>query len=218
MNPTNQSLLKIMIGIVILAGAVATLVIMTSDYISPGSNKLLSITFSLIFYGITGSICWAAARKKEYNLLGNAGMIISVVTFLLTTILIVGEVESEDMLKLVFCLMIASIALAHISFLFYITVQNNYTAIARILATVFISLFSLLIITKVFDVDSRFFFMGGISETYIRMVAASLILDLTATLLVPLCNRLQNTTTTELVITSEPPATTGEIQQPGSEQ
>jgi hypothetical protein len=212
MNSTNQSFLKVFIAIVILAGLSATIMILVSDSPSPTGSKLLSIAFSFIFYGITGTICWATARKSEHNLLGSAGMIISAVAFLFTTILIAGEVESTDLLKIAFSLLIASIALAHICFLFYINVQNKYAAIARILAALFISFFSLLIITKVFDIDEGLFFMRGPGENYIKMVLASLVLDLTATLLVPLCNKLPDSTPTELVITSEPPATADEVQ------
>jgi hypothetical protein len=213
MNQTNQLLLKLLIGIVILAGVGAAIMIMTSNNVSSGGNKLLTIAFSFLFYGITGSICWAITRKREHNLLGNSGIIISAVAFLFQTILIVGEVDSTDMLKLAFSLFIVSIALAHICFLFYITVQNRYASMARVLATLFISIFSLLIITKVFDIDS-FSFMRGPGETYIRFVFATLVLDLAATLLVPLCNRLLDTTSYELMSTSELPVATNDVQQP----
>jgi hypothetical protein len=205
MNSTAQSFLKILIAIVILAGATATIMVMVADEPSAGGSKILSIAMSLIFFGITGSICWAAARKPQHNILGNAGMIVSAVAFLYTTMLVLGEVDSTAMLRVAFCFFIASIALAHISFLFYINARNKYASIVRVLATLFITFFSLLIITKIFEVDDGLFFMRGFDLTYIRLVFSSLILDLTATLLVPLCNQLDiETPTVELEIGNEP--------------
>ena len=190
---------------VIIAAVLSSIMIMTSNDPSPGNAKLLMIAFSFIFFGITGSICWATARKSEHSILGNAGMIISAVAFLYSTILILGEVESTSMLKMAFCFFIASFALAHISFLFYVNVKNKYASIARIVATLFISFFSLLIISKMFESDSNFFLMGlSAGIDYMRLVFTSLILDLAATLLVPLCNQLDvNAAPMEFEIDSE---------------
>jgi hypothetical protein len=204
MNPTAQAFLKVFIAIVILAGLTTTIMIMTIDNPSLFNGKIIAICLLLLLYGITGSICLATANKKEHNLLGIAGVIMSAVTFLYTSILILGEVSQTELSKLSFCMFIASVALAHICFLFYITTRNKYAFIARITATIFISISSLLIIKKIFEVNSSFFNFPTPSETYVRIFFASLVLNFTATLLVPLCNRLNDPDVEEFVLTSEP--------------
>ncbi len=219
MNQNNQQPLKVLIGLVILAGLAATIIVLSSDDFNPWSSKTLAIALSLLFYGITGTVCWAVTRKKEHNILGYAGLAVAGVGFLLNTAGILGEFKSTEMLKLTFNLWIASIGLAHISFLFYITVQNRYASIARTVATIFIAIFSLLIISKVFGIDEEFFFLTENYTTYLRLILAAWVLDLTATLLVPLCNQLQVQRPAELEFSptvAELPTPTDDAHQPAT--
>jgi hypothetical protein len=81
--------------------------------------------------------------------------------------------RDEGLLKLGFALFILSIALAHISLLHYFNLQNKYAFYARITASIAISLFSLLLIMRIFEP-----FMGVSSLVYnqstLKMLGASL--------------------------------------------
>ena len=158
MNPNNQQFIKGAIITLIIAAAIAVLTVLAGDSIGRGAGeftgKLFLACFSLIFFGITTAISMVVTEKPQYKILGNAGMVVSAVAFLLILILIFAGVRSESDLtiaKLAFALFIASIALAHICLLHHFNLQNKYAHFARITATIFISLFSLIIIVNIFE-------------------------------------------------------------------
>lgn len=189
MHSKNQQLVKVSVITVIIAGALGALSVLVEG-IGMVSGKIFGICLSLIIFGITATISLVITRKPEYKGLGIAGASISGLAFLLFVVVIIGEIADEGLLKLGFVLFILSIALAHISLLHYFNLQNKYAFYARITASIAISLFSLLLIMRIFEP-----FMGVSSLIYnqstIKMIFASLMIDLAATLLVPLCNRLK---------------------------
>ncbi len=188
MNQNNQSLIKAAIAITIIAGVAGALSAIGGS-IDPSTGKIYATCFMIIFFGITGTLSMVAGNKPENKLLGLAGIAASIGAFLLFSIMLIGENGSEILLKIAFILSIAAIALAHISLLFHITIQNKYAGFARIAATVAISLFSLFIIVQVFEPMPSLYMMGP-NQTMIKTITALLLVDLAATLLVPLCNRL----------------------------
>lgn len=211
MNNNNQQLIKTSIIIVIIAGALGTLSIAS---IGLASAKMLGISISMILFGITGTISMVVMSKPEYKGLGTAGVIVSLLAFLLAFILIVAEVIDEGLLKLAFALFIASIGLAHICLLHHFNMQNKYAVYARMTATIAISLFSLLLIMRTFESLTSMYALAY-NQGIIQLILASLIIDLSATLLVPLCNRLQvHHDPVEFSFTQQettPPAQTEEI-------
>lgn len=191
MNSNQQQGLKLLIILVAAIGALAA-ILMLAGVFDGFSGKFIGITFSMLYYGIMGCICHAVIRKKEYYGLGIAGIAVAAAGFLLNLLLILLEKEifTADFAKVVLALLLVSLALAHISFLFYINIQNKYAALARTIAVIFISLFTFLIVVKLFD-SFDFIYMRRTNEGFARVLIASLITDLTATLLVPLCNQLR---------------------------
>ena len=150
--------------------------------------------------------------KPEYKNLGNAGMIVSSIAFFIILILIfTGVGRDVTIAKLAFALFIASIALAHICLLHHFNLQNKHAHSARITATIFISLFALVLIITVFSTDEGLSALMN-SADMMKMGVASLIVDLAATLLVPLCNRLKVEEPVKLSFTEEQP------QKPQEEQ
>ncbi len=189
MNPQHPQWIRTSVVIVIIAGLFGAFSVI-SEGIGLTSGKIFALSFSLIFFGITAAIPMVITRKPECRALGMAGMAVSGVAFLLVALLILGEIGNEVLLKFTFSLFIASIALAHISLLYYFNLRNKYAHYARTSATVFITLFSFLLIVRIFEP-----FPGlnalAYNQSTLKMLVASLVLDLAATLLVPLCNRLQ---------------------------
>ncbi len=211
MNPNNQQFIKGAIITVIIAAAIGALTVLASDSFGDGggeiAGKLFLVSFSLIFFGIMAAISMVVTEKPPYKNLGKAGMIVSAAAFLLVLILIFAGVDDDiTIAKLAFALFIASIALAHISLLHHFNLQNKHANTARIIATIFISLFSLVIIINIFGTGQglQSFLVNGQSMAKLGMT--SLMIDLAATLLVPLCNRLQvNNPAEELNLTPEQP-------------
>jgi hypothetical protein len=212
MNSTNQQFIKGAIITVIIAGAIAALIVLAGDSAGRGSGeitgKLFLMCFSLIFFGITAVISMVVTEKPQYKMLGNAGMIVSAAGFFVVMILILAGVGNQrDMIipKFAIALFIASIALAHICLLHHFNMQNKYAHYARMTATIFISIFSLVIIVNIFGAGDGLQSLMNVQSSG-KIVTASLIIDLAATLLVPLCNRLKvNAPEEQLTITSEPP-------------
>ncbi len=189
MHSKNPQLVKASVALVIIAGALGALSIMVEG-IGVVSGKIFLICLSLIIFGITAMISLVVTRKPAYKTLGMAGAIASGLGFLLVFVVILAEVGDEGIFKLGFVLFILSIALAHISLLHYFNLQNKYAMYARMTATVAISLFSIFIIMRIFEpfagISSLLY-----SQSTLKMLVASFIIDLAATLLVPLCNRLK---------------------------
>jgi len=196
MNLKNQQLIKVSVVVVIIAGLFGALSIITEG-VGLATGKLFTISLSLIFFGITATISMISARKPENKTLGMAGIAVSGLTFLLIFVMIIGEIGNDLMLKLIFALFISSIALAHISLLHYFNLQNKYALYARITATVAIAFFSLFINIQVFSPIPNLNSIAGNQSSY-KVIIGALIIDLAATLLVPLCNRLEINKPTEL--------------------
>jgi hypothetical protein len=219
MNQNDQPFIKGAIITVIIAAAIGALTVLGGDSLGRGggeiTGKLFLASFSLIFFGITATISMVVTAKPQYKLLGNAGMIVSVIAFFLVLLLIFTGIDNNLTIpKFAFALFIGSIALAHICLLHHFNLQNKYANTARITATIFISLFAMVIIVNVLGaVEGLQALLNG--QSIIKMGTASLIIDLAATLLVPLCNRLKVVEPAEqLIITSEPPPVQEE-QAPG---
>ncbi len=201
MNQNNQQLIKASVIIVIIAGILGALSILAGG-LDAYTAKIFSISFILILFGITATISFVVTSKPEYKTLGTAGMIVSGITFLLFFIVILAEVGDQGIFQLAFCLMIASIALAHICLLHHFNLQNKYAHYARITATTAIAIFSLVLIVKVFEPFPSLYSLGY-NQTALKLLVAALVIDLAATLLVPLCNQLQVEEPVELTFTSE---------------
>ncbi len=213
MLQNNQLFIKVSVIVVIIAGLFGALAVMSGG-IGLENAKMISISLALIIYGITATICMVVTRKPAYKTLGTAGMIVSGIAFLLAFIMIVGAIGNEELLKGGFSFFIASVALAHICLLHNFNLQNKYALYARMTATAAIAIFSFLIIIRIFE---PFLSLTALvyNQSVLRIILASLIVDLAATLLVPLCNRLNvDTPAGQLPITSEPPAIHQE-QTPG---
>jgi hypothetical protein len=196
MNTNNQQFIKAAIITVIIAGAIGALTVLAGD--SAGRNgaeitvKLFLASLSLIFFGITATISMVVAEKPQFKILGNAGMIVSAISFLLVLILIFAGVNNENdltIVKFAFAFFIASIGLAHICLLQHFNPKNKYANYARITATIFISVFSLVIIVTVIGSGNALQYFGDDKST-MKLGLSSLVIDLAATLLLPLCNRL----------------------------
>ena len=209
MNEHNQSFIKGAIVTVIIAAAIGALTVLAGDSAGRGADqftgKLFLISFSFIFFGITAAISMVVTSKPAYKNLGSAGMIVSAAAFFLVVLLIFTGVGSDiTIAKLAFALFIASIALAHICLLHHFNLQNKYAHTARVTATIFISIFALVIIVNVFGAGEGFLSLMN-SQGIMKMGVASLIVDLAATLLVPLCNRLKAEEPVKLTFTEEQP-------------
>ncbi len=219
MNPNNQQFIKGAIITVIIAAAIGALTVLAGDSFGGGggeiTGKLFLVSFSLIFFGITAAISMVVTEKPQYKNLGKAGMIVSAAAFLLVLILIFAGVGDDiTIAKVAFALFIASIALAHICLLHHFNLQNKHAHTARIVATIFISLFSLVIIINIFGTGQGLQSLLVNGQSMAKLGMTSLIVDLAATLLVPLCNRLQvNEPAEELHLTSEEPAVQDEVPQ-----
>jgi uncharacterized membrane protein len=191
----NQQFIRGAILTLIIAGVIGILTVLVGDSFGVATGdftgKLFLTCFSLIFFGITGAISMVVTEKPEYKNLGNAGMIVSVLAFFITLILIFAGIGDEDVTlpKFAASLFLAAIALAHISLLHHFNLRNRHAHNARMTATIFISIFTLVIIILLFS--SRGFFSGmGDIQTLSKVIMGSLVADLAATALVPLCNRL----------------------------
>jgi hypothetical protein len=86
--------------------------------------------------------------------------------------------------------------------LHHFNLQNKYAHTARITATVFISIFSTIIIVNIFGAGEGIQSLMN-AQSILKVGTASLVIDLAATLLVPLCNRLKVEETVKLSFPDE---------------
>jgi len=213
MLQNNQQFIKVSVIVVIIAGLLGALAVLSSG-IGLENAKIISISLVLIIYGITSTLCMVVTGKPAYKTLGNAGMIVSGIAFLLAFTLIVGSIDNEELLKIEFAFFIASVGLAHICLLHHFNLQNKYALYARMTATAAIALFSLLVIIRIYEPILSLTALVY-NQSILKIILALLIADLAATLLVPLCNRLKvDPPAEQLTFTPEPPAI-HEEQSPG---
>lgn len=190
----NPQFIRGSIIVLLIAGIIGVLTVLAGDSFGVATGdftgKLFLTCFSLIFFSITAVICMVVTEKPEYKNLGNAGLIVSAIAFFITLILIFGGVgEDPSIAKFAFSLFLASIALAHISLLHYFNIRNRHAHNARMTATIFISIFTGVIIILLFSSRGLFDSLGD-AQTMSKIILGSLVADLAATAMVPLCNRL----------------------------
>lgn len=202
MNQHNQQFIKAAVISTIVAGLLGGLTALAGGT-ELFTAKLFAVCLALILYGIAATMCLVTASKPDKQALGNAGMIVSALGFSITLIIILGEISDEGFLKLAFGLFIASIALAHICLLHNITLRNKYAHYARTTATIAITLFSLLLIVRIFE-PVMSMYSALYNQSSLRMILAVLIIDLAATSLVPLCNRLETPAPVQELVTTTP--------------
>lgn len=205
----NPQFIKGAIIAVIVAAAIAVLTVLAGDSLGVATGditgKLFLVSFSFIFFGITAAISMVIAEKPEYINLGNAGMIVSAIAFFVVLLLIFTGVNTDlTFAKLAFALFIASIALAHICLLHHFNLRTRHAFNARMAATIFISIFSFIIIINIFGAGGGYQSLMG-AQSMMKFGIGSLVADLAATLLVPLCNRLPAEEPVKLSFTDEPP-------------
>jgi hypothetical protein len=189
MDQNNQQLIKGSIITVIVAGILGALSVLAGG-IGIATIKIFSLSLTLLIFGVTATISLVVTNRAKYRTLGTAGVFVSALGFLLTAVIVIGEAGDEGVMKLAVSLLLLSIALAHICLLHHFTLQNKYAVYARTTATVAISVFTLVLILRIFEPLQNMYMMLYNQGT-LKLVVASLIVDLSATLLVPLCNRLQ---------------------------
>jgi hypothetical protein len=204
MDQNNQQLIKASVVTVIIAGALGTVTVFAGS-IGAGSAKIFALSFSLILFGITATTCMVVTRKPELKMAGNAGMAVSALGFLLTLIIVIAEIVDQVVLKLALVSLILAIGLAHICLLHHFTLQNKYALYARITATIAISVFTFCLILQVFGPIPGWYSLLY-NQSTLKLLVAAFIIDLAATLLVPLCNRLRVDEPVELELTPDPPA------------
>jgi hypothetical protein len=203
MRQNNQKLILISVIIVIIAGLMGALSVV-AEGIGITSGKIFATSLSILIYGITATICMVVMSKQETYVLGLVGIFVSICGFVLTMVMIIGSVLDEVLAKMDGVMFVVSVALAHISLLYHFNMQNKYAFYARIAASVFISLFTFLLIFLIFEPFST---MSGwfYDQSILKIMFACFILDLTATLLVPLCNRLEVAQPPEELLFSDEP-------------
>jgi len=204
--------IKAFVIAVIIAGLFGVISILASDGMGMEGAKAFAISMCFILYGLLSAAPMVLAEKPEYKTLGVASMIVSTLAFILTVAAILAEITDAGFLKFIASLFILSLGLAHICLLHHFNLQNKYAHYARVTATIAITLFTLLIIVRVFDTFMLYeSFLYNQSTAKITVVA--FIIDLTATLLVPLCNRLQVTEKVEMIFDETPPVDQMEKQE-----
>lgn len=215
----NPQFIKAAVIAVIIAGAIGALLVMGGGSFDIGGAKAFGICLLFIIFGITAAICMVTAEKATHRMLGNAGMITSGAGFLVAAISILGEIRDQSLVQIGGALLIASIALAHICLLYHFTLQNKYAHYARTAAVTAIGLFAFLFIIRIFEPMMDIYSLAG-SQSSIRLLIAALMIDLAATLLVPLCNRLEPSAQQPVTIApaaapeeTEPPPAAGDGQQ-----
>ncbi len=202
MNQHNQQFIKAAVISTIVAGLLGGLTALAGGT-ELFTAKLFAVCLALIIYGITATICLVTSGKQDKQGLANAGMIVSAAGFFLAFITTMAEISDEGFLKLAVGLLIASIALAHICLLHSITLRNKYAYYARTTATIAITLFSLLLIVRIFE-PVMSMYSALYNQSSLRMILAVLIIDLAATSLVPLCNRLETPAPVQELVTTTP--------------
>jgi len=189
MQVNNQKLILTSVIIVIIAGVFGALSVI-AEGIGVTSGKIFACCLFLLIFGILATICMVVMRKPELFTLGMVGVFVSIAGFALTFLMIVANIFDEVLLKMTGVLFVVAIALAHISLLYHFNLQNKYAVYARITACIFISLFTFLLILRIFEPLSSMTSMF-LDQSMLKIMVACFILDLAATLLVPLCNRLE---------------------------
>ena len=184
----NQQTIKTSIITIISAGSLGALLVLGGVQ-SAGAAKIFGIALLLIIYSITAVICMVTAEKLKYKSIGTAGIVTSGGGFLLSSIALLSNLGDVSLLQLSGALLIASIALAHISLLFHFNIRNKYAHYARTTAVAAIAVFAFLFIIRLFDPLSDLY-MLAYSQSGAKLLVAALLVDLSATALVPLCNRL----------------------------
>ena len=205
--------IKALVIAVIIAGILGSITILAIDSLGVEGIKVLGICLSLIIYGICGAVCMVVSEKPAYKTLGGAGMIIAVFAFVLTAVVIIAEIGDAGFLQFLSSLFIILLGLSHICLLHHFNLQNKYASYARITATVAIALFTLLSVVRTFD-SFLFYESFFYNQATYKIIFVAFVVDIAATLLVPLCNRLQVPEKAELNFEESPSADLSEKESP----
>lgn len=193
MKSKHQHLFKALIIIAIITAIVAILALLSFSErtFNFGVLKLFGLCLSLLAFGLTATVSMVISEKQDYKLLGIAGVIVSAIGFLFFALIIITGIQNQTQSRIASILSISTLSITHISLLHLINPQNRFAQYARNTATIAICLFSLLWINQIFQ-SFPFLFIPGVGGdlTQVKLLMAAFVVCLTATLLVPLCNRL----------------------------
>lgn len=207
----SPQIIKALVITVIIAALVSAIGILAVDGVGIDGAKIFIICICFLLYGLFAAAPLVVAEKTEYRTLGIAGMFIPMLGFVLSAVAILAEIGDTGLLKFIGALFMLSMGLAQVCLLYHINVQNQYANAARLTATITIALFTLLIIIRIFDsFESYDSFLYDQSTSKIMVVA--FLIDIAATILVPLCNRLQLDEKVELNFDETPSADQTEKQ------
>lgn len=121
------------------------------DLMLPVQNFSASPSFLFFWHYRNHLFCCyrqTTIQSTWYSRHGSIGNYLSLIFIVILT-----EVADTGIFQLGFCLMIASIALAHICLLHHFNLQNKYALYARMTATSAIAIFSLILIVKVLNLS-----------------------------------------------------------------
>jgi hypothetical protein len=190
---SNQSLLKIVTFGLIFFGLLFSIVVFMLSERDPskGMFKTLGISFTAITNGLLFAMCYSAFGKPSTKNLSIGSCITVAVSFLMSAMAILGEVESQGFAKMLFTVFLASIALAQICLLYKIDIVTKYAAISRIIAVVAIAIFTFTLIIMIWGdfAEMQYRIMGG-GIYFVKSYLALLAIDFTFTAVTPLLNKL----------------------------
>ncbi len=156
--------------------------------------KLMGISYTTIFSAITGAMCFSIYKNVKTQQLSLIGIVVSVVSLLLSMFFVIFEIKSIGFIKMTYSFLILSIALAQICMLYKIEIVNKYAHICKLIATIAIGLFTLCLIFIIFNIANDFKFNifepNFIGETMLRSIIALLVIDLGFTALTPIVNKI----------------------------
>lgn len=148
--------------------------------------KLLITTLSVGGFSLTGLCSSLILAKKNLSYVAYSGILCSITGFLLSTLILWGELSEAFYFKLLLIFIIASFSTAHSSLLLLALKNKKMVDTITVITIIFITLVALMLVYLVLNLDN-----GIPGEFYFRMLGVFAVLDILGTITTPIIRKLR---------------------------
>lgn len=176
----KQAMLYLLVGSVLLGAFLGVLIVLRGQY-NWIEIRVILTTMTLAGASLCGLTSDLARVPRRRNYLPNSGLVLTLVTTLMLLFGIWLEPREEGVWKAIVILTTATVSTVHVSLLSLVSLPRKFKWIQWVAWQLIFGLFALISIAIVFELDS---------EAVFRTILTVAILDVAATLLVPLMHRI----------------------------
>lgn len=181
---TRKAFLWMLIASLSISALIAIIIFLGGDT-GGTQGRVLMTTLAVGFYSLLGLCCTSLYDRGRYIPVVALGLLAAIAGFVYSVVLIWSDTIVGTNWRVLFTLLVISVAFAHASLLLLIDLTKNLAQLARALTLGFITVVAGLLIFKIFGGDD-----GG-TDVLWRAIGVFAVLDALGTIVTPLLRKIE---------------------------